>query len=300
MNAADIATLAAARHERDIVVEVCCFHVESALVAAAAGAHRIELCHDRRLDGYTPPRDVTKSVIAAYDEQRRSHTQQPPLIHTMVRPRPACTMEAAGAAVFVLSEEEKQQCLDEVMWLGSLRYSPHTLNDSAVFAIHGIVIGALRELPDKAGRFDIDWAFVTEVVRVAKSVGIADVTLHRCFDFVHEWDVPQAVASAMDRLASLGMTRILTSGTAIPTSLDKRIARLLAAAAMSAPVRSASLAIMPAGEMGPNAVRAFLAAQRNQKQQFIYEFHGSFLTHHGNEIPDAAHICETISVPHHK
>jgi copper homeostasis protein len=95
------------------ILEIACFNLESALIAEAAGADRIELCVDYEVGGVSPPKDMVDLV--------RQKIKIP--IHVMVRPR---------AGNFIYSEIEKA-------WL--LRYSLFCKS----IGVDGIVIGALTE-----------------------------------------------------------------------------------------------------------------------------------------------------------
>ncbi|KAF2240758.1 hypothetical protein BU26DRAFT_188784 [Trematosphaeria pertusa] len=60
------------------MLEVACFDISSAIVAAEAGADRIELCADYVAGGVTPSPDCVQSI--------RKETTKP--INVMIRPRP--------------------------------------------------------------------------------------------------------------------------------------------------------------------------------------------------------------------
>ncbi|KAK0948890.1 hypothetical protein LTS01_025936, partial [Friedmanniomyces endolithicus] len=59
------------------LLEVCCFDPESAILAAEAGADRIELCDDREAGGTTPPLAWLRHV--------QRHVRIP--VFVMIRPR---------------------------------------------------------------------------------------------------------------------------------------------------------------------------------------------------------------------
>jgi copper homeostasis protein len=48
------------------VLEIACFDYESALIAAKAGAGRIEYCHDYSMGGKSPDAESTKILLAAH------------------------------------------------------------------------------------------------------------------------------------------------------------------------------------------------------------------------------------------
>ena len=59
------------------LIEIACFNVEAALIAAKQGAHRIELCTNYALGGITPPIDIVQAVMQQVNIP----------VHVMVRPR---------------------------------------------------------------------------------------------------------------------------------------------------------------------------------------------------------------------
>jgi len=100
-------------------LEICCDSLESAQVAADAGADRIELCVDLHLDGLTPPLAILQGVKARVSIP----------VFVLVRSRPGG---------FVFSETELKAMGDEIV---SLRQG----------GADGIVCGAL----DPEGGIDL-------------------------------------------------------------------------------------------------------------------------------------------------
>lgn len=96
--------------------------------------------------------------------------------HVLVRPR---------GGDFEYDDAERALIVDDVRWAHSLGAA-------------GVVVGGLRD-------GGIDEELVDRVVAVA---GGADVTFHRAFDNLSDLD------AGLDRLAELGVTRVLTSGGA--------------------------------------------------------------------------------------
>lgn len=96
--------------------------------------------------------------------------------HVLVRPR---------GGDFEYDDAERALIVDDVRWAHSLGAA-------------GVVVGGLRD-------GGIDEELVDRVVAVA---GGADVTFHRAFDNLSDVD------AGLDRLAELGVTRVLTSGGA--------------------------------------------------------------------------------------
>ena len=102
------------------ILEICCFNLESALIAADAGADRIELCADPAAGGTTPGIGLIKTVRKKIDIE----------LFPIIRIR---------GGDFLFSEEEFEVMLHEV----------EACKDAGC---DGVVIGML--LPD--GRVDQD------------------------------------------------------------------------------------------------------------------------------------------------
>src|SRR5437763_1701875 len=79
------------------LIEICAYSVESAVAAQAAGADRIELCADPRVDGTTPSRD----------DMAQARKQIHLLLHIMIRPR---------AGDFVYSRDEFERMKADVIF----------------------------------------------------------------------------------------------------------------------------------------------------------------------------------------
>src|SRR4051812_27968506 len=79
------------------LIEICAYSVESAVAAQAAGADRIEVCADPRVDGTTPCR---KDIVQA---RKQIHTP----LHIMIRPR---------AGDFVYSRDEFERMKADVIF----------------------------------------------------------------------------------------------------------------------------------------------------------------------------------------
>jgi len=79
-------------------IEIASFNVESAIIAQANGAHRVELCADMRVGGTTP-------LIADVDKVRKAITID---LNVMVRPR---------GGDFVYSETEFTQMKNDIITL---------------------------------------------------------------------------------------------------------------------------------------------------------------------------------------
>ncbi|CAH0342021.1 copper homeostasis protein CutC [Rhizobium sp. CECT 9324] len=112
----------------------------------------------------------------------------------------------------------------------------------------GVVIGALR--PDGT----LDRAVLE---RLIKAAGTLDLTLHRAFDMVPDFDV--AVEMAID----LGFSRVLTSGGARHAEAGLPVLRRVAE------VTSGRISIMPGGGVRPGNAADFLAIPG------VFELHAS-------------------------
>jgi copper homeostasis protein len=93
------------------LLEIACFSAEAAEIAAAAGAHRIELCENYHVGGLTPSMETIARV--------RRHTALP--LHVIIRPR-------EGGFVFTAKEVKE------------MKQSIHICREHGV---DGVVIGAL-------------------------------------------------------------------------------------------------------------------------------------------------------------
>ncbi|WP_264511149.1 copper homeostasis protein CutC [Flavobacterium sp. N1719] len=96
-----------------IQLEIACFNPESAIIAAQAGADRIELCDGIEVGGTTPDLETTQKVL----------TQVPITVYVMVRPR---------GGDFVYTDAEFQAMKDSIA-------------DFKKLQVHGLVFGILKE-----------------------------------------------------------------------------------------------------------------------------------------------------------
>lgn len=234
-----------------IVVEVCCFDVESAVVAADCAAHRIELCSHRELDGTTPAADLLTEVLSIY-AARRAASKPTPLVHVMLRPVPRGPMKDLAEQAFLLSTGDE---LQEI--LGVIDSLP---DDGSV---HGVVFGSIVELEPSQWAVDMD--ALQQVKARAEARNIHDITVHRVFDVVH--DHLQAAAA----LDAAGVTRILVG---CPPSLfdeRERIAFWTTLAEACSGRLGLAVAIMPGGGLTPHIISAICASSAR-----IHEFHGTF------------------------
>ena len=96
---------------QNAVLEIACFNIQSAIVAQAAGADRIELCRDYTLGGLTPLREV---ILLAKEQ-----------LHL-----PFFVMVRCREGNFVYNEEEINEMCNTVLYCKNL-------------GVTGIVFGAL-------------------------------------------------------------------------------------------------------------------------------------------------------------
>jgi len=113
-----------------ITMEVCCYNLESAIYAEAAGADRIELCANRHQGGTTPSYGMLEVVRKIVDIP----------IFSMIRPR---------GGDFLYRKEELEVMLHDIQMAKEL-------------GMEGVVMGVLR----KDGQVDIEvMSRLIEVVR---------------------------------------------------------------------------------------------------------------------------------------
>ncbi len=163
-------------HDRP-VLEIAVQDPAGYLVAAEAGAARVELCSAlAATGGITPSAGLLAAVLAARDATIR-RTGTAPGVHVLVRPRP-------GSFVYDTVELDVQ-----------VRDVRAALEAGA----DGVVIGALTA----DGHVD-----TTALRALATAAAGSEITFHRAIDSL---DDPFA---ALDVLAAAGVTRVLSSGGA--------------------------------------------------------------------------------------
>ncbi|KAL4751935.1 hypothetical protein BDW72DRAFT_192445 [Aspergillus terricola var. indicus] len=154
------------------LLEIACFNSNSAFLAAAAGADRIELCKEYSLGGLTPE----PSTLATL----KSQLQIP--VYVMIRPT-AHTFSYDPADFERMGRE-----IDMFSQLGA----------------DGFVFGILHH-PSEKSRSLVDIARNTTLIRRAKG---RPCTFHRAFDLVPEsqWD------AALRDIRDCGFSAILSNG----------------------------------------------------------------------------------------
>ncbi|RXR25645.1 copper homeostasis protein CutC [Oerskovia turbata] len=179
---------------REVALEIAVQDTDGVRVAAQVGARRVELCAALgATGGLTPSIGLVEAAVAAAAEVAGGGV--PVEVHPLVRPRP-------GGFVFSAAELDVQV---------------RDVRAAVAAGASGVVIGALT--PE--GRVDAD-----AVRALVAAAGGRDVTFHRAIDVVED------ALAALDELAGLGVTRVLTSGGA-PSSIDG-VARLRAMATRAA------------------------------------------------------------------
>jgi copper homeostasis protein len=155
-------------------LEVACFNAASALRAAAAGVHRIELCSDRPSGGITPPISLLK--------QLRSQISNSIPINVMIRPR---------GGNFVYSEIELEE-----MFSSMKDMKPHC---------NGFVFGILQA--DRT----VDVEACVKLVKLAEPL---PCTFHRAFDEASAVlkNGEDVTLKALTDVIDCGFKTILTSG----------------------------------------------------------------------------------------
>jgi copper homeostasis protein len=161
-------------------VEICVDCTDSASLrhdlraCRLGGAARVELCAEAEVGGCTPP-------MARVREARRILGNTVELL-VLLRPRPGDFLYDAA----------EQRCITRDM---------HRAADAGA---NGVVLGALRH---GSWCLDVDWNALGHWLESARTLGLS-VTFHRAIDEVAN---PPA---ALERLARLGVRRVLSSGTA--------------------------------------------------------------------------------------
>lgn len=155
-------------------LEVACFNATSALRAAAAGVHRIELCSGRASGGVTPPLPLV--------EELRSQIPGGIPMNVMIRPR---------GGHFVYSKVELEEMVSSITNL-----KPHC---------NGFVFGILK------ADSTVDVQACAGLVKIAEPL---PCTFHRAFDEACAASQSRkgAMLQALEDVTSCGFKTVLTSG----------------------------------------------------------------------------------------
>lgn len=186
-----------------VVVEIAVEDLEGLVIAAHAGADRVELCTDLTRGGVTAPEPLIRAAAekaSALVQARDARSQFG--VHALIRPRTGDEDFLTHPDDFVYTPEEVEQMAADAA--------------AAVEAgAAGVVIGALT--PE--GRLDIP---ALERIRdaalaaAARTMRGVTLTCHRCVDAMADDD---ARVEAVTQLLALGMHRVLSSGGA-PRAID--------------------------------------------------------------------------------
>ncbi|KAE8353085.1 copper homeostasis CutC domain-containing protein [Aspergillus coremiiformis] len=158
------------------LLEIACFNAESAVIAARAGADRIELCRDYASGGLSPEPETV----------RRLKGQISIPIYVMIRPH---------AESFYYSDTDFE----------TMKRAMFTLKKQGA---DGFVFGLLTEATQHASGEVAPWIDIARNKELVQLAAGRPCTFHRAFDLIPEsqWD------TALADLAECGFTSILTSG----------------------------------------------------------------------------------------
>ncbi|KGO77570.1 Copper homeostasis protein CutC [Penicillium italicum] len=163
------------------ILEIACFNQESAVVAARAGADRIELCKHYHLGGLSADTEIL--------EKLKSQLTIP--IYVMVRPH------AEGF------------CYEEV----DFEVMKQTLNSLKSYGADGFVFGILTRSPKSTCDPNLPWVDVSRNKQLVQLAAGRPCTFHRAFDVIPESHWENALSDIME----CGFASILTNGGASGT-----------------------------------------------------------------------------------
>lgn len=176
--------------------EFCAENFSDVPAAIAAGAARIELCDNLAVGGTTPSFGVIEAAVSyAHEHGAR--------VMCMVRPR-------GGDFVYSAGEVEMMEADARI---------------ALALGADGIVLGCLA--PDADGDLDLDVAALERICAIAREAAAergeaVDMTFHMAFDALPK----RRQLEAIDAIADLGFTRILTHGGAAGTPIEENLDRL--------------------------------------------------------------------------
>lgn len=176
--------------------EFCAENFSDVPAAIAAGAARIELCDNLEVGGTTPSFGVIEAAVSyAHEHGAR--------VMCMVRPR-------GGDFVYSAGEVEMMEADARI---------------ALALGADGIVFGCLA--PGADGELGLDVAALERVCSIAREAAeergeAVDMTFHMAFDALPE----RRQLEAIDAIADLGFTRILTHGGAAGTPIEENLDRL--------------------------------------------------------------------------
>ena len=185
----------------DLTLEFCAENMTDVPAAIAAGARRIELCDNLARGGTS----VSAGVAWACVSYAHAHGAR---VMAMVRPR---------GGDFAYTETEFAMMEADLTGFANL-------------GVDGVVLGCLAADPQAPGAWALDLPALERLAGLARGLGVADLTFHMAFD-----ELPAATQlPAIDVLAELGFTRILTHGGPAGTPIEGNLPRLRELAAHAA------------------------------------------------------------------
>lgn len=199
------------------MMEVCCFSEAAALAAWQAGAHRIELCGERDLDGITPSPALLSDVRTMYGKSNDGVGLNCPKLFVMLRSRPRHSMSAAielasqkhlaekqktlrscldgtcgswhcaAASLFQVTYDESEELIRTLLSFSASRNS----SGERLAAVEGVVFGALKAALHTEGDYD-------------KILGAGEVMSH--VQWSVDYEVMQRIATAATSIGIRDMT----------------------------------------------------------------------------------------------
>lgn len=182
----------------DLLREFCAENFTCVPAAIAAGARRIELCDNLAVGGTSP----SMGVIEATVDYAHGHGAR---VMAMVRPR---------GGDFVYSDREVEMMETDA-------------RIALALGVDGIVFGCLAA--DETGALALDVPTAERLMAIAREAAsergeAVDVTFHMAFDALPD----ERQLDAIDAIAELGCTRILTHGGVAGTPIEGNLDRLAA------------------------------------------------------------------------
>lgn len=182
----------------DLLREFCAENFTCVPAAIAAGARRIELCDNLAVGGTSP----SMGVIEATVDYAHGHGAR---VMAMVRPR---------GGDFVYSDREVEMMETDA-------------RIALALGVDGIVFGCLAA--DETGALALDVPTAERLMAIAREAAsergeAVDVTFHMAFDALPD----ERQLDAIDAIAEIGCTRILTHGGPAGTPIADNLDRLAA------------------------------------------------------------------------
>ncbi|MBM6942090.1 copper homeostasis protein CutC [Collinsella intestinalis] len=180
----------------DLLREFCAENYTNVPAAIEAGARRIELCDNLAVGGTSPSMGVIEATVE-YAHARGAR------VMAMVRPR-------GGDFVYSAREVEMMETDARI---------------ALALGVDGIVFGCLAA--DETGALALDVPTAERLMAIAREAAsergeAVDVTFHMAFDALPE----ERQLDAIDAIAELGCTRILTHGGPAGTPIEGNLDRL--------------------------------------------------------------------------